>query len=141
MFGLFLAGAACCFVAVFLTPFSIYTRWATFPIAIFAFLTALATTAANVIGTVMFIIFRNVVQGAEETVNIVPEIGMEMFAFMWVASACAITGWLVQMGMCCYCASRRDVGRGKKRGRRRAWRVSGEVAPYEEERGGGGKKA
>ena len=84
MFALFLTGACTCFVSTFLTPLSIYTRWATFPIAIFAFLTALTTTAASVIATVMFIIFRNVVHGAESTVNIVPEVGIKMFAFMWV---------------------------------------------------------
>ena len=86
MFALFLTGACTCLVSIFLTPLSIYTRWATFPIAIFAFLTALTTTAASIIATVMFIIFRNVVHGAENTVNIVPEIGIKMFAFMWVVS-------------------------------------------------------
>ena len=86
MFALFLTGASTCFVSIFLTPLSIHTRWATFPIAIFAFLTALTTTAASIIATVMFIIFRNVIHGAENTVNIVPEIGINMFAFMWVVS-------------------------------------------------------
>ena len=84
MFALFLTGACTCFVSTFITLLSIYTRWATFPIAIFAFLTALTTTAASIIATVMFIIFRNVVHGAESTVNIVPEVGIKMFAFMWV---------------------------------------------------------
>ena len=53
--------------------------------------------------------------------NIVPEIGREMFAFMWIATACALVGWGVQVGLCCCCASRRDVRRGKKLGRREAW--------------------
>ena len=129
MFGLFITGACCCFVSIFLTPFSIFTRWATLPIAIFAFLTALFTTVATVIATVMFLIFKKVVQGAEDTVNIVPTIGIEMFAFMWIASACTLLGWIVQMGLCCCCASRRDIRKGKKVGRKKAWRQSGEVAP------------
>jgi len=95
MFTLFLTGACTCLVSVFLTPLSIYTRWATFPIAIFAFCSALMTTAANMIATVMFIIFKNVMYGAEETVNIMPEICCKMFAFMWVASASAIVGLLL----------------------------------------------
>ena len=63
--------------------------------------------------------------------NIIPEIGTKMFAFMWTASACAIVGWLLQMGMCCCCASRRDIMLGKKTGRRKAWKESGEVSPAE----------
>ncbi|MCJ1454972.1 hypothetical protein MMC28_005325 [Mycoblastus sanguinarius] len=82
MFALFLTSACTCFVSIFLTPLSIFTRWATFPIAIFAFLSALTTTAATIIATVMFIIFEKVIHSAEADVNIVPEIGVKMFAFM-----------------------------------------------------------
>lgn len=131
MFALFLSGACTCFVSIFLTPLSIYTRWATFPIAIFTFLSALTTTAASIIATVMFIIFSKVISSAEGTVNIVPEIGVKMFAFMWVASGCTLVGWLVQLGLCCCCASRRDVILGKKTGRAKAWRQSGEIPPHE----------
>ncbi len=67
----------------------------------------------------MFIIFRNVLKGAAADVNIGATIGTKIFAFMWIATACSIVGWLVQMGMCCCCASRRDVRRGVNgRGRR-----------------------
>ena len=79
----------------------------------------------------MFLIFKNVIKGAEQSVNIVPEIGIEMFVFMWIASGAAIIGWLFMMGECCCCASRRDVRKGKKRGGKGAWRRSGEVAPIE----------
>ena len=68
---------------------------------------------------------------AVPTVNIVPTIGVKMFAFMWIASGCAILGWLIMMGQCRCCASRRDVRRGRKRGAKRAWRNNGEVAPIE----------
>ena len=44
----------------------------------------------------------------------VPETGVKMFAFMCMASVCAIEGCLLQLGMCCCCASRRDVRLGKK---------------------------
>jgi len=73
----------------------------------------------------MFIIFRNVIRGAAADVNIGATIGTKMFAFMWVASACSILGWLVQMGMCCCCASRRDVRRGVKKGDKRAYANGG----------------
>ena len=72
--------------------------------------------------------------------DIVPTIGVEMFVFMWIASGCAVVGWLVMMGECCCCASRRDVRRGWKRGRKAAWTRNGEVAPVavrEREKEGG----
>ncbi|KAL6714985.1 hypothetical protein ACLMJK_007245 [Lecanora helva] len=119
------------FAGATITPLSTYTRWATLPIALFTFASALTTTAATIIATAMFIIFKKVIHSAEDEVNIVPEIGVKMFAFMWVASVCSIFGWLVQVGLCCCCASRRDVRRGKKRGRRSAWRRSGEASPRE----------
>ncbi len=131
MFTLFLTGACLTFLSILFTPLSVRTRWATFPIAFLTFLSALFTTTASIIATVMFIIFKNVVEGAEPEVNIVPTIGVEMFAFMWIASGCAILGWLIMMGQCCCCASRRDVRRGKKRGARSTRRQNGEVASIE----------
>ncbi|KAF2002720.1 hypothetical protein P154DRAFT_136094 [Amniculicola lignicola CBS 123094] len=122
MFGLFLTSACLSFVLIFLVPLSIYTRWATFPIAILTFLNALFVTAASIVATVMFIIFKNVI-GSVAEINITAEIGTTMFGFMWVASAFAIITWLVQMGMCCCCASRRDVKKGKKRGNKKAYQM------------------
>ncbi len=112
-------------------PLSIYSRWSALFIASFAFVSALATTAASIIATAMFLIFSRVIEGAEDTVDIVPEIGVKMFAFMWVASACSVVAWLMQMGLCCCCASRRDVVKGRKKGRRKAWRENDEIPPYE----------
>lgn len=120
MFGLFLTGTCLSFVLIFLMPLSIYTRWLALPVAILAFLNALFVTAASIIATVMFIIFCNTISGVAE-LNISAEIGVTMFAFMWVASAFAIFAWLVQMGLCCCCASRRDVRTGKKRGSEKAY--------------------
>lgn len=141
MFALFLTGAPLSFLCIFLTPLSIYSRLLTFPIALLSFLAALTTTAASIIATALFIIFRNVItsQGAE--INIQASVGTKMFAFMWVAAAGAIVGWLVQMGMCCCCASRRDVKRGKKVGRRSAYQ-NGEVPIHDQlqQRQGGGRR-
>jgi len=124
MFGLFLTGTVLSFVLLFLMPLSIYTRWLALPIAIIAFLNALIITAASIIATVMFIIFRNTISGVAE-LNIGAEIGITLFAFMWVASAFAIFAWLVQMGLCCCCASRRDVKKGGKRRSEKAYRLDG----------------
>ena len=88
MFGLFLTATVLSFVLIFVMPISIYTRWLTLAVAILAFLNALFVTVASVIATVMFIIFRNTIGGVAE-LNISAEIGVTLFAFMWVASAFA----------------------------------------------------
>lgn len=126
MFGLFLLSAPLSFLCMLLAPLSIYSRWITVPIAILTFLCALTTTAACVIATALFVIFRNVIITQGAAINIHAEVGVKMFAFMWIAVAGAIVGWLVQMGSCCCCASRRDVQTGKKVGRRSAY-ADGEV--------------
>jgi hypothetical protein len=120
MFGLFLTGTVLSFVLIFVMPLSVFTRWLALPVAILAFLNALFVTVASVLATVMFIIFRNTISGVAE-LNIGATIGTTMFAFMWVASAFTIFAWLVQMGLCCCCASRRDVKTGRKRGNEKAY--------------------
>lgn len=120
MFGLFLTGTVLSFVLIFVMPISIFTRWLTLPVAILAFLNALFVTVGAVLATVMFIIFRNVITGVSE-LNIGAKIGTTMFAFMWVASAMTIFAWIVQMSLCCCCASRRDVKSGRKRGNEKAY--------------------
>lgn len=124
MFGLFLTGACLSFVLIFIAPISIYTRWLALPVAIFSFLNALFVTAASIIATVMFIIFRNTISGVAE-LNIGAEIGTYMFGFMWTASAFTIFAWLIQTGLCCCCASRRDVKSGRKRGNEKAYQMDG----------------
>ncbi|QIW98250.1 hypothetical protein AMS68_003768 [Peltaster fructicola] len=115
MFGLFLTSACLSFVMIFIVPLSVFSRWATFPIAVLTFLTALFVTVAAVIATVLFVIMSNVFNNATQ-LNIGAEIGKEMFAFMWIAAATAIFAWLIQMGQLCCCASRRDVRTGRKQG-------------------------
>jgi hypothetical protein len=120
MFGLFLAGACVNFLMIFIVPLAVYSRWGNLPIAILTFLGALITTAGAIIATVMFIIFQMAVTSATE-LNIGASIGVEMFIFMWIAAGAAIVAWLVHMGMCCCCASRRDVRTGRKRGSKKAY--------------------
>jgi len=128
MFGLFLTGTLLSFVLIFLMPLSLYTRWLALPVSIFALLNALIVTVAAVIATVMFIIFRNTITDVRE-LNIGAEIGKTLFAFMWVAAAFAIFAALVQTGLCCCCASRRDVKSGRKRGSKKAYTGEKTVAP------------
>lgn len=120
MFGLFLTGVCLNFINMFVVPASVFSRWGNVPIAISTFLGALLTTAGAIIATVMFVIFRNVITSATE-LNIKSNIGTEMFVFMWFGAAGSLLAWLIQMGMFCCCASRRDVRTGRKRGNKKAY--------------------
>lgn len=121
MFALFLTGACLTVPSIFLSPLSIYTRWASLPLSILTFCTAFTTTAASIIASAMFIIFRNTINKAVDTVNIQAAIGTKMFVFMWIAAGAAILGWLIQLGACCCCASRRDVRTGRRKGSKKAY--------------------
>ena len=156
MFALFLVGAVLTFIMIFIVPLAVYSRWASLPIVIFTFITALMTTVsrhpqpslgkthplthicfvqvATVVATVMFIIMQNAVTSATE-LNIGASLGIHMFAFMWIAAGTAILAFVIQLGMCCCCASRRDVKTGRKRGSKAAWRESGGMNPAMREKG------
>lgn len=89
----------------------------------FTFLNALFTIAASVIGTVMFVIMRNVFRNNTDTINIVATVGTTMFALMWVASAFSLFAFLIELFQTCCCASQRDVRKGKKRGSKKAYEI------------------
>ena len=131
MFGLYLAGICLSFVMMFLVPLSVFTRWATFPLMLFTFFAALCTTVATVVATVLFVIATNAVTSVSE-INIGASIGIKMFVFMWIGAGTAILAWLIMLGQCCCCASRRDVKRGKKTGSKKAWTDSPSPAQMSE---------
>jgi len=124
MFGLFLTSAVLSTILIPLAPLSLFSRWAALAVATLVFFNALFVTAASIIATVMFVIFRNVISSVQE-LNLSAEIGGYMFGFMWTATAFAIFAWLIQTGLCCCCASRRDVKTGRKRGSEKAYRIGG----------------
>ncbi|KAL8874176.1 MAG: hypothetical protein Q9174_000442 [Haloplaca sp. 1 TL-2023] len=94
MFGLFLTGACLSVPSIILTPLSVRTRWASLPLTILTFFTALTTTAASIIASAMFLIFKKVIQGVEDEINIQAEIGVKI---------------------------RRDVATGRRRGNKKAY--------------------
>jgi hypothetical protein len=115
MYLCFLIGTIFAFLAIFLVPLAIYSRWWSLPLAIFTFLTALLITAGSIIATAMFSIFKKVFT-SQAGLQIGAELGAQMFAFMWIASGFAIVAWVVQLSLSCCLASRRDVKTGRKRG-------------------------
>jgi hypothetical protein len=126
MFGLFLVGAILSFIGIFLTPLAVSSRppqsvssdplvnetvhphhRSTFillrslPMLVFTFLTALTTIVASIVATVMFTIFRSVFMNNEVDLNIKAYLGTRMLAFMWIASALTLIGFIVQVASCC----------------------------------------
>jgi hypothetical protein len=64
-------------------------------------LTALFTIVASAVATVMWIIFANVFAHADPSLNIEAHVGIQMFVFMWIASAFNFVAFIVQFGSCC----------------------------------------
>ena len=108
------------FVSIFIASVVLFSRWWSLPIAIWTFVAALLTTAATIIATVMFVIFRNVLT-SQAGLNIGASLGTGMFAFMWIGAAFSIFGFIIHLGLSCCCASRRDVRIGKRKGNKRAY--------------------
>jgi hypothetical protein len=139
MFGFFLTGLLMNFVSIFLAPLAIYSRWWSLPLAIWTFITALLSTAATIIATVMFIIFRNTIT-SQEGINIGAELGNVMFGFMWTGAAFSIFGFVIHLGMSCCCASRRDVRTGRRKGSKKAYASEDGVMRQEKSAGGSSGK-
>lgn len=134
MFALFLAGACLSFIMMPMQLITVYTRWVGLLVTIFTFLAALFTTVATVIATVMFIIMQNAVTSVEQ-LNIEGKIGTQMFAFMWIAAVTSILAFIINLGQCCCCASRRDIKKGKKTGSKKAWGSEGAPGSFNEKSG------
>lgn len=113
MFGFFLAGTVLAFVLVFLSPIAIFSRWWSLPMAILSAITFVLIFAATVIASVISFVFKYAAT-AQSSLNIHAYVGIRMFAFMWIATGCALVGFILHAGMGCCCASRRDLKTGRK---------------------------
>jgi len=137
MFGFFITGVCMNFVSIFITPIVLRSRWWSLPIAIWTFIAALLTTAACIIATVMFIIFKTVIT-SQDGLNIGASLGTQIFVFMWIGAAFSVLGFITHIGLCCCCASRRDVRTGRRKGNKAAY---GDANTDEKKKPLGGKFA
>lgn len=136
MFGCFMTGVCMNFISIFIAPVTLYSRWWSLPFTIWSFIAALLSSAAAIIATVMFTIFRNVIT-SQEGINIGASLGNVMFGFMWTGAAFSILGFVIHVCLSCCCASRRDVRSGRKKGSRHAYEGEGMV---EKKGNGNGKR-
>lgn len=116
MFGFFLTGLILDFVLIFMAPIVLYSRWWSLPFALLAFIAALLVTAATIIGTAMSLIFKYALT-SQSDLNIGVEVGVKMWAFMWIATGFTLIAFLIHAGLGCCCTSRRDLRTGRKGGK------------------------
>jgi uncharacterized BrkB/YihY/UPF0761 family membrane protein len=113
MFSFFLTGISLSTLIVPLSFLPLYSRWWSLPLSLLSFIAALLVCAAASIATAMFTIFRNAATSQTE-LNIGASIGTQIFVLMWIAAACNILGFGVQLSLTCCCVSRRDVRMGTR---------------------------
>lgn len=113
MFAFFLAGTALAFALVFLSPIAIFSRWWSLPMSFISAITFVLILAASTIASVISFIFKYAAT-AQSTLNIHASVGVRMLIFMWIATGCALVGFVLHAGMGCCCTSRRDLKRGVK---------------------------
>ncbi|RMZ91070.1 hypothetical protein DV736_g1708, partial [Chaetothyriales sp. CBS 134916] len=96
MFTCYLIGISLTFLCIFFVPmaFSKKPRWShkakrifarQLPLSVLTFLALLLTAGPSVIGTAMFVIFRNTFSGAAD-LNITAHLGTEMLVFTWIST-------------------------------------------------------
>lgn len=112
MFYFFIVGICMNLISIVVVPVTLYSRWWSLPIALWAFLAALFTTVATLIVTAMSIIFVKV-STSQPGLNIKASIGKPFFAFMWTASIFSILSLLIHLSLICCLASRRDITTGR----------------------------
>ncbi|KAF3018140.1 hypothetical protein G7054_g8722 [Neopestalotiopsis clavispora] len=116
MFGFFLAGLLLDFVLMLAAPVVIYSRWWSFPFAIFAFIAALMVIAAAGVATGMALVFEYALT-SQTDLNIKVDIGTKMWAFMWLGAGFTFLAFIIHAGLGCCCTSRRDLRTGRRGGR------------------------
>lgn len=116
MFGFFLAAVLLNFVLMLVAPVVIYSRWWSLPFSIFSFIATLLVLVASALGTAMSFVFKYAMN-SQPDLNIQADIGLKMLVFMWIATGCTIISFIIHVGLCCCCTSRRDVKTGRKGGR------------------------
>ena len=68
-------------------------------VAVISFISALFTTVASVVATVLYSIFRNVFVNAEE-LNVKAHLGSRMYALVWLASGFSLAAFAFHTSLC-----------------------------------------
>lgn len=112
MYVCFMAGTVVNFVLVFTTCLVIRTRWFSLLIGSMAGASSILLTVAAIIATVISVAAK-VALTSQDQLNIHAEIGIKMFAFMWIGALLTDLAFLLHAAMGCCCKPNRGPRRGQ----------------------------
>lgn len=111
MFALYMVGVILAFITVLIGLTALCTRFGSIVTTIVSGLAFLFIIAATLVAQIMFVIYRNVINGTITQLNVSASLGTAMFAFSWTASAAALVAFVgFTCGICC------GTGRARYRG-------------------------
>ncbi|KAJ5383195.1 Actin cortical patch SUR7/pH-response regulator PalI [Penicillium concentricum] len=99
------------------------------PMLILTFFAALTTIVGSAVATVMFVIFANVFENADPSINIQAHVGTQMLVFMWIASAFSLLAFIIQIGSCCAACCRGRKARKQLKSQGINWHEKSAVNP------------
>ncbi|KAL7936982.1 SUR7/PalI family domain-containing protein [Trichoderma chlorosporum] len=103
MYAFFMSGIVLNFVLLFLTPLVLKSRWFSLLISLIGAVAGIVLTVAAVIATVISVAAK-IALTAQDQLNISCDIGVKMFAFMWIAALSTDFAFLLHAAMGCCCA-------------------------------------
>lgn len=106
MYGCFMAGAVLNAIMLLITPLAARRRLASLFISIIGLLSAIALVIASVIATVISVAAK-IALTAQDQLNISADIGVYMFAFMWIATILTVLAFFIHSAMGCFCRPQR----------------------------------
>ncbi|KAF4345465.1 SUR7 [Fusarium beomiforme] len=107
MYGCFMAGICINFVLMFLSFLAIRSRWWSLPLAILSFCAMVLVGLAAIIATTISIAAK-VALTKQDQLNIRADIGIKMFAFMWIAAIFTFLSFALHAAMGCCCRPNRN---------------------------------
>ncbi|KAG6000201.1 hypothetical protein E4U21_005744 [Claviceps maximensis] len=106
MYTFFMAGTILSFVLLLGTPLVMRTRWFSLFISFFGGLAGVVLTVAAAIATVISMAAKLALT-AQDQLNIKVNIGVKMFAFMWIGAIATDVAFLLHAAMGCCCKPNR----------------------------------
>lgn len=112
MYVCFMAGTVLNFILVFATYLVVRTRWFTLLISVIAGASSILLTVGAIIATIISVAAK-VALTSQDQLNIRVEIGIKMFAFMWIGALLTDLAFLLHAALGCCCKPDRGQSRGQ----------------------------
>lgn len=106
MYGCFMGGAVLNALLLLLTPLAIRRRLFSLALSLLGLLSTMALVIAAVIATVISVAAK-IALTAQDQLNISADIGVKMFAFMWIAALLTLLAFILHSALGCCCRPQR----------------------------------